>query len=322
MTEGDARRFAKGLEELELNVSRGPDSDVVVVNEFNQEVDPYCEWLEMATWEKAVLAWKVGTDPQKLVVHEGFDPKVGSGLIFQDDIDMDDLEFVRLDGNVEVYYSKKLGKELYIGRTTTPVKATFQTACETIQKHFRTAGQGSLKGEDAEAVSHAVQQLASLLEDQPDWWQALFFHGKGCIALGRHDEAFRSLERAFELEKESEPIARELAGVCIELGKFTRAVEVGEHAVALQPDDPESLGNLSLGYLLAQRVDAAHKAITAAIALRPEDPVNQRLQRIIEDVRSGRRPQPMSMRDLQRQPKVNPSSPKTNSTKKSWWKLW
>ena len=276
MAEADAKSFAKELEACDLNVSQGPDSDVVVVNEFNQEVEPYCEWLQIAKWEKAVIAWKVGSDPQKLFAHEGFDPKVGSGLVFQDRRAMDDLEFVRLDGNVEVYFNKKLGKEVYIGRTTTPIEATFRTACETIKSHFRTSGQPSLTGQDKEDVQQAVDALGELIKDQPDWWQALFFQGKGLIAVGKLEEAYRSLANAFEIEKQVEPIPRELAGVCLELGEFEKAVEIGEHAAALRPDDPESLGNLALNYLLAARVDAAKQTIDAALKLRSEDPINQR----------------------------------------------
>jgi len=156
MAESDAQQFVEDLETAGLNGSQGPDPDVVIVNEFLQEVVPYCEWLELAQWEKAVLAWKTGTDPQTLVALEGFDPKVGSGLNFYDQSTMNDLEFLRVEDNIEVYFNKKLGREVYLGRTTKPVEATFESATATIRAHMRTAGEPALKGEDFQQVSYAV----------------------------------------------------------------------------------------------------------------------------------------------------------------------
>ncbi|MEO1528423.1 MAG: hypothetical protein AAFX06_23620 [Planctomycetota bacterium] len=321
MTEADARRFLKQLDDAGLNTSQGPDSDVVIVDEFKQEVEPYCEWIQLAPWEKAVLAWKVGTDPKKLIAHEGFDPKVGSGLIFRDR-DSEDLEFLRLDGNIEVYFDKKLGKEVYIGHSSPPVEATFKHSCDVIRQHFRTAGENPLVGEDAEHVDQATKALGLLLEEHPNWWQALFFQGKGLIALGKHREAFLALSRAFDIEKDVEPIPRELGGVCLELGKFGKAVECGERAVSLQPDDAGSLGNLGLSYLLAERIDAARRALEAALRINPQDAINRSLLQIVEEVESGLRPQPNSLRDLQRSVSKASTSKTTPTRKRPWWKFW
>ena len=46
MSNDDAGAFIKKLQALGLNASTGPNPDVVLVNEFDQEVYPYCEWLE------------------------------------------------------------------------------------------------------------------------------------------------------------------------------------------------------------------------------------------------------------------------------------
>src|SRR5262249_40405375 len=56
MVPGDAKKFLQTLEVLGLNVSQGPDSDVVLVNEVDHSIDPYCEWLSIGTWQKAVIA--------------------------------------------------------------------------------------------------------------------------------------------------------------------------------------------------------------------------------------------------------------------------
>jgi hypothetical protein len=82
MAQVDAEKFLQILADLGLNVSQGPDSDVVLVNEFDRSIDPYCEWLATGAWEKAVIAWKAGTRPESVVAREGWDPQVGSGLVF------------------------------------------------------------------------------------------------------------------------------------------------------------------------------------------------------------------------------------------------
>ena len=51
-------------------------------------------------------------------------------------------------------------------------------------------------------------------------------------------------------------IVRELAGTCLELGKFDDGVELTERAVALHPDNHELLANLALAHLLTGRVKA------------------------------------------------------------------
>ncbi len=298
MAEADARAFIQSLEKLDLNVSQGPDSDVVLVNEFDRSVDPYCEWLVTAKWEKAVIAWKAGTRPESIVAREGWDPKVGSGLSFHDPRSLDNLEFLRLEDNIEVFLNKETGEEVYIGRTSTPVQALFKTASQAISKHFVTAGEEPVSGKEAEAVAGAVEMLERVIAEAPGWWNALWYHGKGQLALGNYELAYQSLRRAFDLEKGVEAVPRELAGVCLELGKFDEAVSVAEQATTLEPDNAGLIGNLALAYLLAGRLAEARKSIVAAIKIDRSDNINEYLGQIITEVADGKRPQPNSLADL------------------------
>ena len=254
MAESDAQKFMTKLGTLELNVTTGPDSDAVIVSEFNQDIHPYCEWLETAGWEKAIIAWKSGTEPEKVVMMEGFDPAIGSGLSFHDPDSMDDLEFLRLEENVEVFLNKETGKEVFIGRTSDPLESMYQAASETVRKHFRTAGQDVLTGEDAAEVTQATEMLRKVSAELPQFWQAMFFLGKGQIALGQLEEAYQSFKSTYEIEQNVEGIPRELGGVCLELGRYDEAVEIAHQAAALQPDNAETLGNLALIYLMAEKI--------------------------------------------------------------------
>lgn len=323
MAESDAQEFARKLESAGLNVSKGPDPDGILVSEFHLEIHPYCEWFQVARWEKAVIGWKAGTRPDSIVAREGFDPKVGSGLHFHDPNQMENLEFVRLDGNVEVYLNKETGEEVFLGRTETPLDALFTEATETIRKHFRTAGEPVVIGEAAKEVAEAKEQLLRILKESPDAWRVHFFLGKGQIALGDLENAYSSFQRAMELEKNVEWIPRELGGVCLELGKFDEAIGIANHAASLEPDNPETLGNVGLTFLMAGRVPEAQKTIASALKIRPTDKINQKLERLIEEVASGQRPQPKSMADL-RKKKLRPAGPAGEGRKqaKKFWQFW
>lgn len=326
MSEQDARVFVQKLEAMELNGSQGPDSDIVLVNEFDQSIEPYCEWLSTTKWEKAVIAWAAGTKPESVVAREGWDPKRGSGLVFATKTNLDDLEFVRVDGNVEVYRDKVTGEERFIGRTETPIEALYKSASRVIGDNLRTAGMKPLQGEVANQVAKAVEQLEEVIKDSPDAWGAHWHHGKGLLALGDNPRAYTSLERAYELEPNVEAVPRELAGVALELGKFDVAVSVSQHAVTLQPDSSQSIGNHAIALLLAKRVPEAKKAIAAAMNLEPNDNINKLIGQVIAEVDDGSRPQPESMADLQTHAKQArksaPNSGASPASKQAWWKFW
>ena len=298
MAHADAQKFVKSLEEIGLNASQGPDSDVVIATEFDRSVEPYCEWLRTGVWDKAVIAWKEGTNPETVTVREGWDPKVGSGLEFHDPSSMQFLEFLRLEDNIEVFLNKKTGKEVYIGRSSTPVNALFATASEVIRKHFVTAGEPSLSGSEATEVSEAARILEQVLSEVPEWWNAQWFYGKSQIALGNYESAYKAFKSAYQLENGVEAILRELAGVCLELKKFEEAVSVGEAALALDPANAELLGNLAVAFILAGRTKDARKALEAASKIDPEDRINQTISRVLSEIEDGRRELPESLSDL------------------------
>lgn len=308
MTLDDATAFIRSLEELDLNASVGPDSDAVLVNEFDCSIYPYCEWLLTARYERAVIAWLAGTEPRTIIARDGWDPKVGSGLTFREGTE--GLELVRVDGNVEVYRDRESGKEGYVGRTSAPVNGLFESAGQIIKQHWHTVGEPPLRGAAAKEVQRASAMLDTVLAEVPDNWRVFWLHGKAQLALGHVSVAHASFERAFELEKNEQAIARELAGTCLELGKFAQAVEVALRAVSLHPDNAELLGNLAVAQLLAGDVDAANTTLHAATRRNPTDPVNLHLRQVILDIVRGKRRQPRSMQELQR---VQP---------KRFWEFW
>lgn len=294
----DAEKFMMTLQKLELNTSQGPDSDAVLVSEFDGSIEPYCEWLTTAAWDKALIGWKTGTHPKTVVAREGWDPKVGSGLRFRDPTELEHLKFLRLEDKVEVFLDTRTGEEIYLGRTSTPVDALFLKAAEIIRKHYVTAGEPNLTGNAALEVSKATEMLQSVVAEKPDWWNAQWFYGKGLFALGKHELAYQAFRRAYALENQVEAILRELVGVCLELGRFDEAVKVAEQAVKLAPDNSHLIGNLALAYLMAGRIEQARKSIDAAIRIAPGDSINQLISQILLEILQGTRAVPKSLADL------------------------
>ena len=313
MTEADATRFLRSLEQFDLNASQGPDPDAILVDEFAQAPEPYCEWLSMGPFKKAVIGWRTGTEPRSIIAKEGWNHEVGSGLNQGSEDFLEKHEFVRLDGNVEVYRNLESGELVYVGRTQTPVKALFKTAAAVIEKHWISATQPPLQGEAVEAVREANEMLERVLAEAPDFWNAHWFYGKGLLAVGEREQAYTSLCQAFELGPEVEFIPQELSGLCLQLGKFDEAAKYSEKAVSLEPDNAELLSNLALSYLMSGRHPEATKTIARSLELDPNDSIAQVVDRLTKEVVAGKRPPPRTMEDLQ-QP-----LPKK---KKPFWKFW
>ena len=312
MAEGDARSFLNYLGKLGMKVEPGPDCEAVLVDEFELAEERPCEWLNLAKWEKAVIAWRAGTEPEKVVASEGWDPKKGSGLTRENLSEMGHLEFLGEENGVETYLNKKTGKKVYSSRTKSPSDTIFERASKIILANFVDPGGKSVSGESYDAVSKAASELEQVLSLEPARWNVLWFHGKAMLALGKTDEAYRSFSKAREAEPNVEAIYRELAGVCLELRKFDEGVAAAERAVALNPQDAGLVGNLALAQFLAGRLSDAKRSSARALEIDAGDKINLHVRKLIDEVASGRRPQPESLADLRK-----PAKPKKPS-----WKFW
>ena len=85
---------------------------------------------------------------------------------------------------------------------------------------------------------------------------------------------------------------------CLEVGRSNEAVDVGREALSKGRKDPGLRANLALALLVAGRLGEASDEASAAAHLDPSDAVTKNLVRIIEEVRSGKRPRPHLVTDL------------------------
>ena len=299
MTEPDAREFLQSLFLLGLDTASPNDADVLMICEHTQEMTPPCRWLQVAQFKKRLVGWLEGVEPQSIIAPEGWDPEKESTLQWATTEEASQrLRFLRRDDKVEVFLDQQTGKEVYIGRTGMPLDAMYEEARDFVFEHLRQPGAPPIDAEQEAEMRRVVEMLQIICERRPESWSGHWLLGKAWHALGDSELAHRSLSHAFELEKDEAAVTRELAGICLELGKSQEAVVAAEAAVSQAPDDAELQSNLALAYLIDGRLPEATKASEAAVQNAPDDPINQAVARLVEEVKANQRPQPRRLADL------------------------
>lgn len=188
MVDAEAIEFLDRLRQLGLNAIPGPDPDVVLTNEFDLEVMPYCEWLKLARIQKAVIAWLDGTEPTSIVAHDGWSLENGSGLERHSKADAG-LEFLRREDGVEAYFDNKAGKEIYLARKEPSVDAlnsAFKKASDEIHANWIQPGQrtGSRDRSNGDpGLGRGGGVVSRPLAIAPDDWQRVAGAWKrtGCL---------------------------------------------------------------------------------------------------------------------------------------------
>lgn len=299
MTEPDAREFLQSLFLLGLDTATPEEADVLMICEHTGEMTPPCRWLQVAKFKRRLVGWLDGVEPKSVVAPEGWDPEVDSPLQWTPTAEAAErLRFLRRDENVEVFLDQRTGQEVFIGRTGLPLDSMYEEARDFVFEHLRQPGAPPLGAEQEAEMRRAVEMLQIICERRPESWSGYWLLGKAWHALGDSELAYRSLSKAFDLEKDDSAVTRELAGICLELGKSQEAVAAAEAAVSQSPDDAELQSNLALAYLIDGRLVEADKAAEAAVANNPEDPINRAVANLVQEVQAKRRPQPQRLADL------------------------
>jgi Flp pilus assembly protein TadD len=327
MEDREAHVFLHILGREGLNVTQGPDPDAVVVTEYDQKTQPYCEWLAFGTWDKAVIAWLVGTQPERVVAREGWDPSVGSGLnrMSEEELKRDFVHESTKDG-VEAYVHRETGKRIYLGRSQLSPERMFKEASAIVSKFAFDVGLEPLTGSAATEMLEAERKLETLVNDSPNWWAAWWMLGKARQRRGRLEAGREAYRKAAEASGNHITCLRELGGICLELGDFAEAVDVATRAVVIEPDNHELIGNQAISFLLADRISEAAKAIDTAVRLNPQDTVNRNVEILIRQVVAGERERPRTLQEAMRPPtrkrKLKKMDPDMKQEQRPWWKFW
>lgn len=173
----------------------------------------------------------------------------------------------------------------------------FEKGSSLIKPFMQLHGK-DVKQADKELIGEGISYLNAVTQINNRNWAAYWIKGKAFQALGDSNNAYLEFKKSFSIEKENPNVARELMIECLRLGKASEGVEVALHAQGISPTDSGLNANVGLAYLIKGDLDNAIKYTKEAIRLDESDKINRNLLRMIENVKSGKRPQPMKYDDL------------------------
>lgn len=319
MSPRDAELFRDKLVLMGLR-DQGHSPDLVVVDAHNQTVTPTCDWLQLMEYKGNLIASMVGSESDVVVAPETWDPESGPALHHMSAEEVTQrLEFVRREGQVDVYRDKESGQLLYSARMHELPGEVFQRAADVILGNMRHPGQQPPAAEVQDQVRAAIGDLQRLASSEGETWRMCFLLGKAWHTVNRLSRSIAAFERAIELAEDPQTLVyKEFAGILLESGATKRAGEVGEKAVSLEPDNCELLGNLSIAYLLDGRLPAAEKTIYHALSISRSDPTNRFIESRVRQIKAGQIPYPKSLVELEgRRLPVTPQEPQSRSVT-SW----
>jgi Flp pilus assembly protein TadD len=157
----------------------------------------------------------------------------------------------------------------------------------------------ALTAEEEGRLRRALTLFDDALRIWPSNSAAMFFKGKVLQRLDRHEEARKQFELAFRVDPRQAGIAREVALEAGELGDGASAVRFCKIAVSLSPRDAGLVANLSVAFLISGQLEDAAGAANEAARMDPKDRVPRAIAKVIAEVKSGRRAQPRSLRQLE-----------------------
>ncbi|MDD2335263.1 MAG: hypothetical protein PHD01_01655 [Geobacteraceae bacterium] len=148
--------------------------------------------------------------------------------------------------------------------------------------------------------------MRTVVDMNPWNWAAFWILGKGYQAQGRSYEACDAFSRAYAVQEQNAEVAQEYMVECLNVGKTKKAVDLAHAALQLRPDEAGLKANLALCLLIDAQVEIAQTMVTEAVEADPNDETTKRLKQVIEEVRSGKRPQPRRYADLKSRGQTGP----------------
>ena len=133
----------------------------------------------------------------------------------------------------------------------------------------------------------------------PGNWTAMWLKGKAHQALDERDLAVQAFRAAYQLEQNNPDVGRELVQALLDTSANREAATIANEVAERHPEDAGLVANLAVALLLDAQIERAQQVVERAHQLAPADPVTLALRQLIDDVASGRRPQPTSLRELE-----------------------
>jgi len=147
-------------------------------------------------------------------------------------------------------------------------------------------------------LAKGIENLKTVVQVNPNNWPAYWIMGKAYQAQGLSNDACDAFAGAYSIQKENADVAREYTFECLNVGRTAEAVELARTALQLRPQESGLKANLALCLLVDAQLDESLRMANDASQADPSDKITKTVKRMIEEVRSGMRPQPRKYSDL------------------------
>ncbi|MAS94025.1 MAG: hypothetical protein CMO55_12590 [Verrucomicrobiales bacterium] len=175
----------------------------------------------------------------------------------------------------------------------------YERGCKLIYPHMQLLDRApKVNRKVKQQVSRGIADLDAVTAYKPENWAAYWIKGKGYQVLGDAQAANAEFKASFAIQKENPDVAREYASTCLDLGQAGEAARATEHAIKLTPDDAGLYANLALALLIDGKHTEAREAVSRSLQMAPGDKISQAVLTLVDDVISGKKPQPNNMADL------------------------
>lgn len=178
----------------------------------------------------------------------------------------------------------------------------FREGCALIKPYMRLTDVPEKPTDGGKAksdIAHGIALLNAVIAYNTKNWSAWWIIGKGYQALHESDKACAAFGKSYAIQSENPDVAREYMVECLNVGRNKEAVSVAEHAVSLSPNDAGLYANLALAYTVSGRLTDAQSAIKKSLQINPGDQITLSLQKVIQEIVDGKRPQPHTMREIE-----------------------
>jgi tetratricopeptide (TPR) repeat protein len=177
----------------------------------------------------------------------------------------------------------------------------YREGAELITPYMQLQGRAPrpVSADARKEILRGIRLLERVTEYNPNNWSAYWVMGKGYQAVADPNSACNAFRKSFGIQRQNPDVAREYMFECLKLGRATDGVNAAEHAVSLRPNDAGLLANQALAYLIGGRVDDALRSVDKSLGVAADDQITKDLKRVILEVKSGARPQPRKMSDLE-----------------------
>jgi tetratricopeptide (TPR) repeat protein len=301
MQASDAEPFIAELAAKGLTPTRdGLAADVALTAQDSGFVRA-CDWLELARYKGTPMAWLAGTLHGNLHAPPGWTP--GKGLQHMTTEEARQLlEFVRTEGDIDVYRDKVSGQEMYVGRTAedrTRHDELYKRAGELIEGLLilQNHEPPPLLPDERRRLDEAAGLYREVVRINPRNWAAMWLLGKVHQLLAQYERGLEWFSRAHRVNPDHADVAREASIAAMDAGKPEEAIPFCQRALQVKPGDPGLRANLALATLFCGKPPEA-RDIAAALTDDPANGITATIVRIIDEVLAGTRPCPHHVRDL------------------------